>query len=270
MNGSARVVGDDEDLGRPGEQIDPDFPVQLPLGLRHVGVAGPGEDIDRVDGLGPDRHRRDGLHPAEQVDLVGTGQVHSGNRRGRHLAADRRGASSDPFDARHLCRHHGHVGGGDQRVATTGHVGTRRNDWEAALTQPDPRCRLDLEVAQRVTLVSGEHTDVLLHGPDVIEHLAGHRGDNVGDRVRAEPETVRTPAVERRGVLADGCVAARPDVVDHPGDRVAHHRIRCARAAICSALLHVHRHANHLVSPVSNVGCIRMRVNVTISPQRIK
>ena len=38
-NGSACVVGDDQDLGRAGEQVDADLAEQLPLGLGDVGVA---------------------------------------------------------------------------------------------------------------------------------------------------------------------------------------------------------------------------------------
>ena len=40
------VVGDDQRLGRPGEQIDADAAVELPLGLRHVGVAGTHQHVD--------------------------------------------------------------------------------------------------------------------------------------------------------------------------------------------------------------------------------
>ena len=42
-NGSACVVGDDQDLGRAGEQVDADLAEQLPLGLGDVGVARTGD-----------------------------------------------------------------------------------------------------------------------------------------------------------------------------------------------------------------------------------
>ena len=60
------LVGDDQDLGRAGEQVDADLAEQLPLGLGDVRVAGAGEQVDLADGLGAERHRRDGLGAAEQ------------------------------------------------------------------------------------------------------------------------------------------------------------------------------------------------------------
>ena len=42
------LVGDDEDLGRAGEEVDADDPEQLALGLRDVGVAGADEQVDRL------------------------------------------------------------------------------------------------------------------------------------------------------------------------------------------------------------------------------
>ena len=42
------VVGDDQRLGRPGEQIDADAPEQLPLGFRDVGVARPDDHVHRA------------------------------------------------------------------------------------------------------------------------------------------------------------------------------------------------------------------------------
>ena len=73
------------DLGRTGEQVDADLAEQLPLGLRDVGVARTGEQVDRGDRLGAQGQRCDRLHTAEQVDLVGAGEVHRGD-------ADRRGS----------------------------------------------------------------------------------------------------------------------------------------------------------------------------------
>ena len=90
------LVGDDQDLGRTGEQVDADLAEQLPLGLGDVGVAGTGEQVDPADRLGAEGQRRDRLHAAEQVDLVGAGEVHRRDGRGRDLAADRRRAGGDP------------------------------------------------------------------------------------------------------------------------------------------------------------------------------
>ena len=41
------LVGDDEDLGGPGEQVDADLAEQLALGLGDVGVARAGDQVDR-------------------------------------------------------------------------------------------------------------------------------------------------------------------------------------------------------------------------------
>ncbi len=60
-----RVVGDDQGLGRAGEQVDADAAEQLPLGLGDIGVAGADDHIDRRDRLGAERHRGDRLHAAE-------------------------------------------------------------------------------------------------------------------------------------------------------------------------------------------------------------
>ena len=73
------LVGDDQHFGRPGEEVDADLAEQLALGLGDVGVAGAGEHVDRVDGLGADGQGGDRLDTAEQVDLVGAGQVHGGD-----------------------------------------------------------------------------------------------------------------------------------------------------------------------------------------------
>ncbi len=85
-----RVVGDDQDLGGPGEQVDAHFAVELPLGLGHVGIPGTGDQVDPFHKLGAERHRGHRLHAAEQVDLVRAGHAHGRHRGGRYLAVDRR------------------------------------------------------------------------------------------------------------------------------------------------------------------------------------
>ena len=73
---STRLVGDDQRLGRPGEEIDADAAEQLPLGLGDIGIAGPDDHVDRRDGLGAERHGGDRLHAAEHEDLVGAAEMH--------------------------------------------------------------------------------------------------------------------------------------------------------------------------------------------------
>ena len=122
-NGSACSSAIDEDLGRPGEQVDADLAEQLALRLGDVGVAGTGDEVDPLDRLGAEREGDDRLHAAEEVDLVGAGEVHRRDRRGRDLAADRRRARGDALDAGHLGGDDRHVRRSGQRVAATRHVG---------------------------------------------------------------------------------------------------------------------------------------------------
>ena len=136
-------------------------------------MPGPAKDVDPVNGLGAEGHRGDGLDAAEQVDLVGAGQVHRGDGRGRDLAADRWRAGRD-------ARHAGHLGGDDrhvrrrgERVAPAGHVGAGGTDRDVLLTEEDAGLRLDLEVGHRVALGLGEAAHVGLHGLDVVDDLSG-------------------------------------------------------------------------------------------------
>src|SRR3546814_4548708 len=43
------IVGDDDDLARPRDHVDPDQPIELPLRLGDPGVAGAGYHIDRSE-----------------------------------------------------------------------------------------------------------------------------------------------------------------------------------------------------------------------------
>ena len=89
------VVGDHQRLGRAGQQVDADAAEQLPLGLRHIGVAGADDHVDGRDGLGAERHRGDRLHAAQHVDFVGAAEVHGGDDRRMRPALERRRAGDD-------------------------------------------------------------------------------------------------------------------------------------------------------------------------------
>jgi hypothetical protein len=65
------VVGDDQNLGRAGEEVDADPAIELPLGLGDIGVAGPDQHVHRLEGRGAERHRRDCLNAAENMDFIG-------------------------------------------------------------------------------------------------------------------------------------------------------------------------------------------------------
>jgi hypothetical protein len=71
------VVGDHEDLGRAGQQIDADAAEQLALGLGDIGVAGPHKHVDGRHAVNEtERHRSQCLHPAQAHHRVSAGSPH--------------------------------------------------------------------------------------------------------------------------------------------------------------------------------------------------
>ena len=58
-------VGDDGDLGRPGEHVNPDLSVDQPLGDVDILIARPDDDIALGHRLRPIRHRRNRLRAAD-------------------------------------------------------------------------------------------------------------------------------------------------------------------------------------------------------------
>ena len=76
--GIVEAVGDDEDLGRSGDHVDPDHAEQLALGLSDPGVAGAGDDIDRRDPFRAVGQRGDRLGPADPPQFVDPGEVRGG------------------------------------------------------------------------------------------------------------------------------------------------------------------------------------------------
>ena len=86
---STRLVGDDQGLGRAGEEVDADAAVELALGLGDIGVARPDQHVDGLDRLGAERHGADRLHAAEAVDHVGAGEMLRGDDRRRRACPDR-------------------------------------------------------------------------------------------------------------------------------------------------------------------------------------
>lgn len=93
--GVGGLVGDDEDLGGTGEQVDADLAEQLALCLGHIGIARSGDQIDPLDRLGSGGQGPDRLNSTEKVDLVRAREVHRCYGRGWDLTTDRRGACGD-------------------------------------------------------------------------------------------------------------------------------------------------------------------------------
>jgi hypothetical protein len=105
-----RIVGDDQHLGRPGEQVDTHLAEELPLCLCDVSVAGAREHVDSVDRFRTQSQGRDGLDAAHDVDLVCAGEAHRRNADRRRRANVRRSRGGDPRNTRNFGRQHGHMG----------------------------------------------------------------------------------------------------------------------------------------------------------------
>src|SRR5581483_9652185 len=141
------LVGDDEDLGRAGEQIDADAPEELPLRLGDVCVAGADDHVDRLDVVAAEHEQRERLDAADAEDVVGA--------RGRHRVEHRRVDAAplpgrcdrdDALDAGDLRRQHGHECGGEHRVAAAGNVRADGGDGNVPVPEGDARPDLDLEL----------------------------------------------------------------------------------------------------------------------------
>ena len=165
------VVRDDEYLGGACHEVDPDRAEQPALGLDHVGVARPDQDVDAFDRLRPVCERSERLNSAEDVDLVRAREMHGSDGGIRHSAVERRGAGRDALNARDLRRDDAHVRRGDHRIPAAGHIRTDARDRNVPVAQPYTRKRLDLEVDHRRALRLCETPDLLLAERDVLEHL---------------------------------------------------------------------------------------------------
>ena len=100
-----RPVGDQDDLARPGDAVDVDLAVDLPLGQRDEQVARPDDLVDRRDPLDPVGQGRHGLGAADPVDLGDAQRVAGGQEVGV-VAAERRRRHDhgDLLDPRRLRR----------------------------------------------------------------------------------------------------------------------------------------------------------------------
>ena len=219
-----RLVGDHEDFGRPGEQVDADAPVKLPLGFRHVGVARPDQHVDRRDALRPQPHGADRLDPAQDVDLVRAGESHRGHRFRVRRAVGGRRAGGDAFHSGDLGGDHAHMRRSDHRVAPARHVAADAADRNVSVAEDHARDRLDLHVGHRVALDPGEVADLGLGELDVLPDVGGYRRDQPLDLVGRQAKTLRRPVVELLGKRADRLVApgfdVGEDVLDRPADSV--------------------------------------------------
>ena len=187
------IVGNDQGFSRSGQQVDADAAEQLALGLRHIGVAGADQHIDRRDRRGAECHRRDCLHAAEQIDLIRPAERHRRHRGSRRHAVQRRRAGDDAGNAGHFRGQHAHVRRGDHRVAPARHVAADAADRNVLVAQPHARQGFDFDVVQRGALGFGETADLGLSELDVLDHLGRKAGDQRHRSVRATGETTLVP-----------------------------------------------------------------------------
>ena len=129
-------VGHDQDLRRAGDQVDADLSEDAALGGGDVGVARPGDLVDRLDRLGAVGERRHGLGATDAPDLVGAGDAGGQHDQRIDHAIGRRHDHDDAPNACHLGRHNIHqhrrrIGRGAAR-----HVDTRGIDGPIARPQP--------------------------------------------------------------------------------------------------------------------------------------
>ena len=226
--GLGLTVGYDEDLGRPGEQVDADLTEQLALRLRHVGVARAREQVDTGDRLRSQCHRRDRLDAPEDVDLVGPGHRDGGDRRGRNLSPDRRGACSNAAHAGDLGGDDRHMSRGDQRVPAAGKVRSGGGHRDVAVAEPNTgnvsisTSSIDSSAPRR----SGRPAPGRNRCP---RSPARARRDDAIDVVLRQPEADRRPRVESLRVLPHRRVAAVSHIADDLLDRVAHGLVTSVR-----------------------------------------
>ncbi|MDO8210291.1 hypothetical protein Q7L65_07735 [Conexibacter sp. CPCC 206217] len=217
------AVGDDQHLGRPGQQVDPDAPEQLPLRLRDVGVAGADEHVDGrqlVDQ--PERERGECLHAAEADDGVGAGGPHRVQHRGVDPALALRGRDrDDALDAGRLCDEDRHERRGEHRVAAARHVRADGADGDVRVAEHDARQRLGAQVGQGRPLRLGERAHLPLRERDVLAQRGVQLRGRALELVRAEHEALRVPPVQLARPAADRLDAALLDVGEHQLDAVA-------------------------------------------------
>lgn len=170
------IVGNHQRLSWPGEQVDTYAAEQLPLGLRHIGIAGSDQHVDGRDARRAEGHGAHGLDAAKAIDLVGTGQLLRCDDCRGGFALERRRAGDDAWHAGHLCRDHRHMGRGKHRILAARHVAPGGFHGDVLVPQHHARQRLDLDVSQRVALLLRKVTYLRLCKLYVVDIALGELG----------------------------------------------------------------------------------------------
>ena len=203
--GRRRAVGEDQDLARPGDHVDPDRAEDAPLGARDVGVARAGDLVHRRNRRRAVGERADRLRAADREQPVDARDRSRGEDQRVALAARHRRAHDDLADARDLGRHGVHQHARRIRREAAGDVDADALERRHLLAEQACRRRRDSSTSGR-------------------PRRAGARGSRARAPRRFRARAVASPAGRRARP------AARPRRPRAPRPR----RRRCRRSAACS------------------------------------
>ena len=219
--GMLGAVGDHQHLGGAGDAVDAYPAEDLPFRRRDIGVARPGDLVDRAHGFGAIGHRRDRLRAADAPDFIDAGDAAGEQHQRVDLAARGRHADRQPRHPGHPRRDRVHQDRGRIAGLAARHIQPRRRDRRPAPAE----FGAGLVGPQRV----GRHLAGVI-GADALGREF-QRGAVPGRDARtggvdlgggeAQPVRGQVGAVEAVGQLDQRRVAARPDLGDDPGDHVA-------------------------------------------------
>ena len=218
--GVAGAVGNDQDLAGSGDHIDVHPPEDLPLGLRHVGVAGADDLVHLGDSLRTVCQGGDGLGAAGFDDPVHTGQLCRGKDVGAHLPLPVGGRGDDDLAASgELGRNgeHQHGGGIGRRAA--GDIQAHLFNGGDLLTHQDAVGALDGKALPDLPCV--ECPDVLrgqLHG---FFQLRRDPGKRLLDLFFADLQGGKRRVIEALGICKQGGVSTLSHVPHDGADRRA-------------------------------------------------
>jgi hypothetical protein len=193
--------------------------------------------IDRGDALRAERHRRDSLHAAKDIDFVGAAEVHRRDDGRMRAAAVRGRAGGDALYAGDTRRDDRHVRRGDHRIAAARHVAADRIHRDVAMAEDDARQGLNLEVAHRLLLLLREVADLGLRELDVVEVALGNLRDGLLNLGWRQTEILGLPVIKFLRQLTDRDVLLLLDLRQDVFDGLAHLLVRSLdRACVHSAL----------------------------------
>ena len=150
-------VGQDIDLRRPRQLVDPHRPEDLPLRLVHKGIARPHDLHHRRHRFRTVGHCSDRLRAADPEHAVRAGKVAPRDHR---LVRVRRQAGDDLLHPCHLGRDNRHDRSREEREAPARHIAADPRNRDHPVSHVDARQALHLQGQDRRQLRFGEPADV--------------------------------------------------------------------------------------------------------------